>query len=137
MRRASSPRSWSSMPSRWRRDRSPRRRSVHQSRYSFTRPSSRGDEPVRGVAAFIALGMLTGAHGVTPDSTRPGFEDITRKAGVSTPHHIRRFDNPYAHIMAGYTALGASAAVADYDGDGFDDLFVTDSKEDGKNRLYH
>ena len=39
--------------------------------------------------------------------------------------------------MAGYTALGASAAVADYDGDGFDDVFVTDSKADGKNHLYH
>ena len=31
--------------------------------------------------------------------------------------------------MAGYTALGASAAVADFDGDGFEDLFVTDSAE--------
>ena len=39
--------------------------------------------------------------------------------------------------MAGYTALGASAAVADYDGDGFDDVFVTDSREGGKNHLYH
>ena len=39
--------------------------------------------------------------------------------------------------MAGYTALGASAAVADYDGDGFEDIFVTDSKQGGKNHLYH
>ena len=31
---------------------------------------------------------------------------------------------------------GASAAVADFDGDGFDDLFVTDSAVDGKNHLY-
>ena len=38
--------------------------------------------------------------------------------------------------MAGYTALGASAAVADFDGDGFDDLFVTDSAAAGKNHLY-
>jgi hypothetical protein len=39
--------------------------------------------------------------------------------------------------MAGYTALGASAAAADYDGDGFDDIFVTDSSIDGRNHLYH
>ena len=39
--------------------------------------------------------------------------------------------------MQGYTALGAAAAVADYDGDGFEDIFVTDSKIDGKNHLYH
>ena len=32
---------------------------------------------------------------------------------------------------------GASASVADFDGDGFDDVFVTDSKLGGKNHLYH
>ncbi len=52
-------------------------------------------------------------------------------------HTNRVFENPYAHIMAGYTALGASVAVADYDGDGFDDMFVTDSSASGKNHLYH
>jgi hypothetical protein len=65
------------------------------------------------------------------------FEDVTRRAGLDTPHHNRVFHNPYAQIMAGYTALGAAAAVADYDGDGYEDLFVTDSAEDGRNHLYH
>jgi len=37
--------------------------------------------------------------------------------------------------MAGITALGASAAVGGYDGDGFEDVSVTDSKEAGRNRL--
>jgi hypothetical protein len=64
------------------------------------------------------------------------FEDVTRQAGVAHPHTNRSFENPYAHIMSGYTALGASVAAADFDGDGFEDLFVTDSKRDGKNRLY-
>src|SRR6185436_4657580 len=62
---------------------------------------------------------------------------VTQKAGVAHKHTNREFKNPYAHIMAGYTALGESAAVADFDGDGLDDVFVTDSKENGKNRLYH
>jgi len=65
------------------------------------------------------------------------FEDVTAKAGVAYKHTNRSFQNPYSHIMEGYTALGAASAVADYDGDGFDDIFVTDSKVDGKNRLYH
>ena len=65
------------------------------------------------------------------------FEDITEKAGVAHKHTNRSFKNEYSKIMEGYTALGASAAVADYDGDGFDDIFVTDSKVDGKNHLYH
>ncbi|MBK9166075.1 MAG: CRTAC1 family protein [Bryobacterales bacterium] len=64
------------------------------------------------------------------------FEDVTKNAGVAFPHTNRSFENKYAHIMEGYTALGAAAAVADYNGDGFDDVFVTDSKDGGKNRLY-
>jgi enediyne biosynthesis protein E4 len=38
--------------------------------------------------------------------------------------------------MEGYTAIGAAVAVGDFDGDGDDDLFVTDSSEDGRNLLY-
>ncbi len=77
---------------------------------------------------------------VRGDSDKVGvrfFEDITQKAGVARRHTNRSFKNPYSNIMAGYTALGASVAVADYDGDGFEDLFVTDSKEGGRNHLYH
>jgi hypothetical protein len=65
------------------------------------------------------------------------FEDITQKAGIAYRHHARRFDNPYAEIMQGYTKLGAAVAVADYDGDGFEDVFVTDSCTACKNHLYH
>src|SRR4051794_41975392 len=64
------------------------------------------------------------------------FEDITARAGLAARHHNRVFKNPYAEIMAGYTALGAAAAVADYDGDGFEDLFVTDSGRTGHYHLY-
>jgi enediyne biosynthesis protein E4 len=65
------------------------------------------------------------------------FADVTQKAGVNVKHTNRAFDNPYAKIMEGYTALGASASVADYDADGYDDVFVTDSELGGKNHLYH
>ena len=65
------------------------------------------------------------------------FAEITHQAGFIHPHTNRVFKNPYANIMAGYTALGASAAVGDYDGDGFEDIFVTDSSANGKNHLYH
>jgi hypothetical protein len=66
----------------------------------------------------------------------PAYADVAEAAGVARPHRNRSFDNPYAHVMEGYTALGAAAAVADYDGDGHDDLFVTDSAADGRNLLY-
>src|SRR5439155_184377 len=85
-------------------------------------------------ALLVAVACLSGGASSVSDRW---FEDITSRAGVAHKHTNRLFKNPYAHIMAGYTALGASAAVADYDGDGFDDIFVTDSQENGKNRLYH
>ena len=64
------------------------------------------------------------------------FEDVTHKAGINSRHHSRRFNNPYAEIMQGYTKLGAAVAVADYDGDGYEDIFVTDSCTSCKNHLY-
>jgi len=90
------------------------------------------------VAVAVALVAPLGAQApATPaQKVEPGFDDITVKAGVSVAHHNRAFENQYAHIMSGYTALGASAAAADFDGDGFDDLFVTDSAIDGRNHLY-
>src|SRR5262249_57564118 len=39
--------------------------------------------------------------------------------------------------MQGYTKLGAAVAIADYNGYGFEDIFVTDSCASCKNHLYH
>jgi hypothetical protein len=64
------------------------------------------------------------------------FRNVTHAAGIHEQHHTRLFDNPYAEIMQGYTKLGAAAAVADYNGDGFEDIFVTDSCTQCKNHLY-
>jgi hypothetical protein len=85
-------------------------------------------------AVLIGLACIVGGASVPGDRW---FADVTQRAGVANKHTNRSFKNPYAHIMAGYTALGASAAVADYDGDGYEDIFVTDSMEGGKNHLYH
>jgi hypothetical protein len=101
----------------------------------------------KGWLALAGLALLAGAASATaetmesstpadPGQARPWFEDVTAAAGVARPHVNRSFDNPYARVMEGYTALGAAAAAADYDGDGFEDLFVTNSAEDGSNHLY-
>ncbi len=86
---------------------------------------------------LLLLGALLSSLSARPQEGSAWFEDITEKAGVQADHTNRAFKNPYAHIMSGYTALGAAGAVGDYDSDGFDDIFVTDSKLDGKNHLYH
>ena len=87
-------------------------------------------------AAAVAGGGDRRDGSPAPAAAAAGFEDVAERAGVAAPHRTRTFDNPYAEIMAGYTALGAAAAVADYDGDGWEDLFVTDSAAGGRNRLW-
>lgn len=93
------------------------------------------DNP-RLVLAFSLTLILPLSLNAENSDQKTGFEDVTVKAGINYKHTNRSFENPYAHIMEGYTALGAAVAVADYDRDGFEDIFVTDSKIDGKNRLY-
>ena len=65
------------------------------------------------------------------------FQDITAKAGVGAQHHTRTFNGPYRDVLEMFTSGGASVAAGDYDGDGFDDLFVTDSETGKPNHLYH
>jgi ASPIC and UnbV/FG-GAP-like repeat len=94
----------------------------------------------RALVALLAAALLAAAAAPSAAPSAAGsrwFEDRTAAAGLDRPHHNRVFQNPYAAIMAGYTALGAAAAVADYDGDGYEDLFVTDSGETSRNHLYH
>ncbi|HSR68356.1 MAG TPA: CRTAC1 family protein [Acidobacteriota bacterium] len=82
------------------------------------------------VATTLSPGALSGPEG------GPWFQERSAAAGVEVPHRNRTFDNPYAEIMQGYTALGAAAAVADFNGDGFDDIYVTDSASQGRNLLW-
>jgi ASPIC and UnbV/FG-GAP-like repeat len=89
-----------------------------------------------GMTAACLCGLTAMVIASAPLTDR-WFREVTHEAGIYHKHSNRVFDNPYADIMAGYTALGASVAIADFDGDGYDDLFLTDSSEAGKNRLYH
>jgi hypothetical protein len=97
---------------------------------------------VFAVPLSTAVVVLSGAAPSAPAAPRlasvaaSSFEEVSARAGIRAPHHNRIFHNEYAAIMQGYTALGAAAAVADFDGDGFEDVFVTDSAEDGRNHLY-
>jgi hypothetical protein len=88
------------------------------------------------IAGLAAAASLAAAAPAPPVASEKWFEDVTERAGVARKHTNRSFENPYAKIMAGYTALGAAGAVADFDGDGFEDLFVTDSAEGSANLLY-
>src|SRR5262245_19793736 len=93
-----------------------------------------------GLVGVGLLAVLMGTWRPAPAVAEPAdeswFEEVGERAGIQHKHASRSFKDPYAHIMQGYTALGAAVAVGDYNGDGFEDVFVTTSEENGKNRLY-
>src|SRR5690349_2893053 len=73
-------------------------------------------------------------------SNGPGkirFEEFAEKAGVQPAHHTQRCPGKNADVLRMFTSGGAAAAAGDYDNDGFDDLFVTDSDNGRQSHLYH
>ena len=65
------------------------------------------------------------------------FEEIGARAGVAVRHHARVFKGPYADVLGIFTSGGAAVAVGDYDNDGFEDVFLTDSAEGAPSHLLH
>ncbi|HEY6553634.1 MAG TPA: VCBS repeat-containing protein, partial [Vicinamibacteria bacterium] len=59
-----------------------------------------------------------------------------KAAGLDFVHEAPTLDSRLAHIMPQVASMGAAVAVVDFDADGHPDLYVTNSKEGSKNRLY-
>ena len=63
------------------------------------------------------------------------FIEVGEQAGARIVHSTRSFgDRPKAQVLEMFTDGGAASAVADFDGDGDDDIFVVDS---GEGRPHH
>src|SRR6266481_5730097 len=77
-----------------------------------------------GIAAalLLAAAIALGASDDSPAKIR--FEEIGAKAGVRHLHHTRRFSGDKGDVLRMFTSGGSSVAVADYDNDGFEDIFV-------------
>ena len=70
--------------------------------------------------------------------SRFGFrlQESAKTLGVDFVHQGPTFDARLAHIMPQVAAMGAAVAVADFDRDGWQDFYVTNSGEGSLNRLY-
>jgi hypothetical protein len=70
--------------------------------------------------------------------TQYGFRltESSKAAGLDMIHGAPTLDPKLAHIMPQVASMGAAVSVVDVDRDGLADLYVTDSKEGAKNRLY-
>jgi hypothetical protein len=77
------------------------------------------------------LVLLLAAAPLAAQEAKPAppirFEEISEKAGARLLHHTRVFHGKSADVLGMFTSGGASVAVGDFDGDGDDDLFITDS----------
>jgi hypothetical protein len=65
------------------------------------------------------------------------YQDVTETSRAKVRHHTRVFSGQSADVLRMFTSGGAAAAVGDYDNDGYDDIFVTDSDVGKPNHLFH
>jgi enediyne biosynthesis protein E4 len=106
------------------------------------RPAPAVRRAVIAVPFFAALGLAarlnSGTIGAPADAARPEFalRDETAAAGIHFVHHRPTFDPKIANVEPHVAALGASVSVADFDGDGWPDLYFTDSRFGEPNALY-
>ena len=94
------------------------------------------------LAAVVVLNRRAESGGAAADAvdpmTRYGFslEEGTRGAGIDFGHERPTFDRRFDHIMPMIAAMGAAVSVVDVDRDGWQDFYVTNSREGSLNRLY-
>jgi hypothetical protein len=83
----------------------------------------------RGASAAVATGDGDLRYGFR-------FTEAAKASGIAFVHEAPTLDRKLTHIMPQVASMGAAAAVADVDADGHPDLYVTNSREGSKNRLY-
>ena len=83
-----------------------------------------------------AVASLPDDEGVS--DLRFGFQlaESAKRRGVDFVHQAPTFDSRLEHIMPQVASTGAAVAVADFDKDGWQDFYVTNSGEGSLNRLY-
>jgi hypothetical protein len=95
------------------------------------------------LAAVVALNRTAASRsasetGNSSAMARFGFtlHEGAEKAGVTFVHQGPTFDARLEHIMPQVASTGAAVAVADFNRDGWQDFYVTNSGESSQNRLY-
>ena len=70
---------------------------------------------------------------------RHGFylQEVSHAAGVNFLHEGPTLDHKLDPIMPEVASMGAAVSIVDFDGDGWPDIYVTNSAIGSKNALYH
>jgi hypothetical protein len=100
----------------------------------------------RGSVTVLFVGLLCVPWGYRHFDTRrsaaPGsgygfrFTEASKEAGIDFHHSSPHLDEKLDHIKQQVASMGAAVSVVDFDGDGRDDFYVTNSGEGSQNALY-
>ena len=87
------------------------------------------------------LRMSTEGHTMSADTalTKYGFylQEVSQQSGIEFIHHAPTLDPQIDPILPQIASIGASVSVSDYDKDGWNDIYVTNSCFGYKNALFH
>ncbi len=91
--------------------------------------------------AFMALLLVGGYLWLAPRTADPGdvrvaFEERAAQSGCANTHTMVQLADDFANIMPWLSSVGAAVAAADFDNDGFADLYVTNCGRGDSNRLF-
>src|SRR4029079_6609607 len=81
---------------------------------------------------------VTSKLDATQALSRYGFnlQEVAQASGISFVHQAPTLDHKLDHIMPQVAAMGAGASIVDFDRDGWQDIYLTNSGEGSKNCLY-
>jgi len=65
------------------------------------------------------------------------LEEVSGQAGIDFKHQSPELDPQLNHILPQIASMGAAVSVVDFDQDGWNDLYLTNSHLESKNALYH
>jgi hypothetical protein len=64
------------------------------------------------------------------------LQEVAKASGIDFVHQAPTLDHKLDHIMPQVASMGAGASIVDFDRDGWQDIYLTNSGENSLNRLY-
>lgn len=89
-----------------------------------------------GSLAVLIASAAVGLEVPAASRVTAGFVDVTSSSGARHVHQKPEFDPKLAKVMPWIASYHAGVAVGDFDGDGYPDLYVVNSRPGQPNSLY-